>query len=75
MSKELTYREVEELKKRADVYELNPDARYLFVFDKAEVSYGQVSRFLEGFTKWGINGRILVVRRQDALKIFELEHS
>ena len=75
MGKELTYREVEELKKKADVYELNPNARYLFVFNKAEVSRELVSRFVEGFPRWGINGRVLGVYGQNALKIFELEHS
>ena len=75
MGKELTYREVEALKGKADAYELNPNARYLFVFDKAEVSRELMSRFTAGFVKWGINGRVLRVHRQDAVKIFELEHS
>ena len=75
MAKELTYREVEALKKKADVYELSPDARYLFVLDKAVFSSTLLEAFTRSFIKWGINARVLRVHRKDALKIFELEHS
>ena len=75
MGKELTYREVEGLKKKADVYELSPDARYLFVLDRHEFSPELVRRFMASFVKWGINGLVLRPHRKDALKIFELEHS
>ena len=72
MGKELTYREVEELKKKADVYELSLNARYLFICDRDEVSLDLASRFNQGVAKLGIHGCVMVLQQKDAVKIFEL---
>ena len=67
MAKELTLREVEELRK------LNPNVRLLVVFDRDELS-ARTRRALRMLRPiWGINPPR--IERQDVLKIFELEHS
>ncbi len=67
MAKELTLREVEELRK------LNPNVRLLVVFDRDELTARtwRALRMLRPI--WGINPPR--IERQDVLKIFELEHS
>lgn len=74
MSKELTYTEVEELAKQADIYGVVPGATYIFVFQKDVTSMEVVRRFMSSVhtltgTKQNCCLRLL---DKDGLKIFKV---